>query len=62
VLYYDSDAERQFAQERIAELAQEARRMPSKAEEREPSRMRNAMARLIQRARQMRDSRAPARA
>jgi len=29
VLYYDTEAQRQFAKERIADLAQEARRPPA---------------------------------
>jgi hypothetical protein len=32
VLYYDPEAQRQLARERIADLAQEARRLPASAD------------------------------
>jgi hypothetical protein len=64
VIYYDHEARRQFASERVADLAQDARRLPASATDADAERSRSSFAsRLIQQARQLREqalSRAPA--
>lgn len=64
MVYYDHEARRQFASERVADLAKDARRLPASAADAEAEHSRSSFAsRLIQQARQLREhalSRAPA--
>jgi hypothetical protein len=63
VLYYDPDARRQVASERVADLAQEARRLPQSAADADARSRSRFAAWLLLQARQLREhalSRAPA--